>query len=56
MLVSGMTVDWEAAAFALYGAGPTSGLDRAGLITIVVVAVIAVVAFVWIFRELGRRD
>ena len=42
---------------AAYAAGESSdGLGMGGLITIIVVSVIAVAAFVWIFRETGRRD
>jgi hypothetical protein len=41
----------------LYAAGQASeGLDRTGLIVIIVVSIIAVITFVWIFRETGRRD
>ena len=32
------------------------GLGIGGLVTIIVVSVVAVAAFVWIFRETGRRD
>lgn len=32
------------------------GLGKAGLITIIVVSIIAIVTFVWIFRETGRRE
>ena len=32
------------------------GLGKAGLITIIVVSVIAIVTLVWIFRETGRRE
>jgi len=32
------------------------GLGKTGLITIIVVSVIAIVTLVWIFRETGRRD
>jgi hypothetical protein len=31
-------------------------LGKGGLIVIIVVSVIAIVAFVWIFRESGKRD
>jgi hypothetical protein len=42
---------------AAYAAGEASdGLGTGGLVTIIVVSVIAVAAFVWIFRETGRRD
>lgn len=40
-----------------YGAGQAfGGVGKGGLITIIVVSVIAIAAFVWIFRETGRRD
>lgn len=39
-----------------YAAEASGGLGRGGVIAIVVVSVIAVAAFVWIFRETGRRD
>ena len=49
--------DWIETSAAVYAAGEvSSGLDRTGLITIIVVSIIAVVAFVWIFRETGKRD
>jgi hypothetical protein len=32
------------------------GLGRGGLATIIVVSLIAIAAFVWIFRETGRRE
>ena len=32
------------------------GLGKAGLITVVVISIIAIVSLVWIFRETGRRD
>jgi hypothetical protein len=32
------------------------GLGKGGLITIIVVSVVAIAAFVWIFRETGKRD
>jgi Na+/melibiose symporter-like transporter len=42
---------------AVYPAGEVlGGMDKGGLITIIVVSIIAIVAFVWIFRETGRRD
>jgi len=48
---------WTETSAALYAAGQASGgLDRAGLIVIIIVSIIAVIAFVWIFRETGRRD
>ena len=33
-----------------------AGLGKAGLITVIVVSIIAIAAFVWIFRETGKRD
>ncbi|GEM_PF-1349487 len=40
-----------------YASGePFGGLGRGGLITIIVVSVIAIVTFWWIFRETGRRE
>jgi hypothetical protein len=32
------------------------GLGKAGLITVIVVSIIAIAALVWIFRETGKRD
>ncbi|MBE0431444.1 MAG: hypothetical protein IBX67_06425 [Dehalococcoidia bacterium] len=52
MIAGGLDV-----AVAAYAAGePFGGLGRAGLVTIIVVSVIAIVTFVWIFRETGRRE
>lgn len=49
--------DWMEAGTVVYAAGEGSGgLSKAGLITIIVVSLIAIVTFVWIFRETGRRD
>jgi hypothetical protein len=48
---------WMETAVAIYAAGEeSSGLDKVGLITIIVVSVIAITAFIWIFRETGKRD
>ncbi len=45
------------ACIAAYAAGEASGgLGREGVIAIIVVSVVAIAAFVWIFRETGRRD
>lgn len=42
---------------AAYVVGKASdGLGRGGLITIIVVSIVAIVAFVWIFRETRKRD
>lgn len=50
-------VDWTETSGAVYATGEASGgLDRTGLIVIIIVSIIAVMAFVWIFRETGRRD
>jgi hypothetical protein len=50
-------VDWTETSAAVYAAGEASGgLDKTGLITIIVVSIIAIVAFIWIFRETGKRD
>jgi hypothetical protein len=50
-------VDWTETGVTVYAAGQAlAGLDKTGLIVIIIVAIIAVVAFVWIFRETGRRD
>jgi hypothetical protein len=49
--------DWTETSTAIYAAGEASGgLDKAGLITIVVVSITAIIAFVWIFRETGKRE
>jgi hypothetical protein len=49
--------DWTETSAAIYAAGEASGgLDKTGLVTIIVVSVIAIIAFVWIFRETGKRD
>ena len=50
-------LDWAAAGAAVYAAGEAfGGLSKGGLITIIVVSIIAIVTFVWIFRETGKRD
>jgi lipoprotein signal peptidase len=55
-MVAGMT-NWMESSVTVYAAGEAFGrLGKAGLITIIVVSIIAIVAFVWIFRETGRRD
>jgi len=49
--------NWMKASTTTYAVGEAfGGLGKAGLITIIVVSIIAIVAFVWIFRETGRRD
>ncbi len=48
---------WTEVGVAPYAAGEAfGGLGKGGLITIIVVSVIAIAAFVWIFRETGKRD
>jgi hypothetical protein len=49
--------DWIEPSATVYAADEAfGGLGKAGLITIIVVSIIAIVTFVWIFRETGRRD
>jgi hypothetical protein len=56
MMVAGMP-DWLESSTGVCAAGEVfGGLGKVGLITVIVVSVIVVVAFVWIFRETGRRD
>ena len=55
-MVVGMP-DWIGASAIVYTASEAfGGLGKAGLITIIVVSIIAVVTFVWIFRETRKRD
>ncbi|MFP3897853.1 MAG: hypothetical protein ACLFVD_00850 [Dehalococcoidia bacterium] len=52
-----MITVWRAASGVAHAPGEAfGGLGKAGLITVVVIAVIAIVTFVWIFRETRRRD
>lgn len=49
--------DWMEASATVYAVGEAfGGLGKGGLITIIVVSLIAIVAFVWIFRETGKRE
>ena len=49
--------DWIGASATGYTAGETfGGLGRGGLIAVIVISVIAIVTFVWIFRETRRKD
>jgi hypothetical protein len=49
--------NWMEASATLYTSGETfGGLGKAGVITIIVVSLIAIVAFVWIFHELRKRE
>ncbi|MFO7996147.1 MAG: hypothetical protein R6U93_03230 [Dehalococcoidia bacterium] len=50
-------VRWIEVSSTIYTTGePFGGLGKAGLITVIVISVIAIVTFVWIFRETGRRE
>jgi len=56
MMMAGMP-QWMEAGATVYAAGEAfGGLGKAGLITIIVVSIIAVVTLVWIFRETGKRE
>ena len=56
MMIIGMP-DWIGASAVVYTADEAfGGLGRGGLIAVIVISVIAIVTFVWIFRETGRRD
>jgi hypothetical protein len=49
--------DWlEAGATGYAAVEAFGGLGKTGLITIIVVSIIAIITFVWIFRETRRRD
>jgi hypothetical protein len=49
--------DWMEASATVYAASEAfGGLGKAGLIAIIVVSLIAIIAFVWIFRETGKRE
>jgi hypothetical protein len=48
---------WMRASAVVYAAGEEfGGLGRGGLVAIIIVSIIAIVAFVWIFRETGKRE
>jgi len=48
---------WIGVSVQAYTAAEAFGrLGRGGLIAIIVVSIVAIAAFVWIFRETGRRD
>jgi hypothetical protein len=52
-------VDWMEASTGIRAAGEAlggTGEGRGGLIVVIIISVIAIVAFVWIFRETGKRD
>jgi len=49
--------DWMEASATVYAGGEAfGGLGKAGLITIIIISIIAIVTLVWIFRETGKRD
>jgi len=55
-MVAGMA-DWMESGAAIHTAGGAlGGLDKGGLIAIILVSIVAIVAFVWIFRETGKRE
>ena len=55
-MMAGMA-DWMQAGVAIHTAGGAlGGLGKGGLIVIILVSIIAIIAFVWIFRETGKRD
>lgn len=55
-MIAGL-LGWVEPMAVAYAAGePYGGLGRGGLITVIVVSVIAVVTFWWIFRETGKRE
>jgi len=49
---------WIEASSGVYAAGEAAfgGLGKEGLIAIIVISIIAIVTFVWIFRELRKRE
>jgi hypothetical protein len=50
-------VDWMEAGTGICAAGEAlGGLGKGGLIAVIVISIIAIVAFAWIFRETGKRD
>ena len=55
-MIVGMLDCMEAIALAYAAGEPYGGLGRGGLITVIVVSVIAIVTFWWIFRETGNRE
>jgi hypothetical protein len=55
-MIAGMS-DWMEAGATVYAAGEAfGGLGEAGLITIIIVSIIAIVTLVWIFRETRKRE
>jgi hypothetical protein len=55
-MIAGMP-EWMKASSTVSAAGEAfGGLGKAGLITVIVVSIIAIVTFVWIFRETRKRE
>jgi len=55
-MIAGMP-EWMEVSATVYAAGEAfGGLGKAGLITIIIVSIIAIVTFVWIYRETGKRE
>ena len=56
-MIDGM-LGWIEASSGVYAAREAAfgGLDKEGLIAIIVISIIAIVTFVWIFRELRKRE
>jgi len=55
-MIAGVS-DWMEASATVYAAGEAfGGLGKGGLITIIIVSIIAIITLVWIFRETGRRE
>ena len=56
-MIDGMQ-GWIEESVGVYALGEAAfgGLDKEGLIAVIVISIIAVVTFVWIFRELRKRD
>jgi len=53
----GMMVGWTEASIAVHAANEAfGGLGKGGLIAVIVISIITIFAFVWIFRETGKRD
>ena len=55
-MMTGMAGWMEAGGTFHAGGGTLAGLDRGGVVVIILVSIIAIVAFVWIFHETGKRD
>jgi len=49
-------VAWVELGEVAYAREAFGGLGKGGLVTVIVVSIIAIAALVWIFHETGRRD